>query len=199
MLSYLAESNESESCFYDAMLRHNITQNDYPEYLPSRIGKMEDNGFIAKEAEGFKPSLAAVCLKCVWDNDALVLRFLENAELKLVQELADRDILAYCDTLFTPTEAAYLDYMFNDASFPNSLALRNRYDHAHAAITDPNAEEIRTDYYRMLSLLICITLKINEELMIATKKGGLENLVDWPFYDESVFRLAEELAGEKGH
>ena len=196
MLSYLAESNESESCFYDAMLRHNITQNDYPEYLHSSIGQLEDNGFIAKEAEGFKPSLAAVCLKCVWDNDALVLRFLENAELKLVQELADRDILAYCDTLFTPTEAAYLDYMFNDASFPNSLALRNRYDHAHAAITDPNAEEIRTDYYRMLSLLICITLKINEELMIATKKGGLENLVDWPFYDESVFRLAEELAGE---
>ena len=35
--------------------------------------------------------------------------------------------------------------------------------------------------------------------MIATKKGGLENVVDWPFYDESVFQLAKELAREKGH
>ncbi|WP_305296966.1 hypothetical protein [Parvibacter caecicola] len=199
MLSHLAKQSESESCFYDVMLRHDITQNDYPEYLHSNINQLENDGFIARESKGLKPSPASACLKCVWDNDALALRFLKTAELKLVQELVCRNILTYCDTLFTPTEAAYLDYMFNDASFPNSLALRNRYDHAHAPIVDPNAKEIRSDYYRMLCLLICITLKINEELMIATGKGGLDNLVEWPLYDESVFSLAEELTREKIH
>ena len=102
-------------------------------------------------------------------------------------------MLSYCGKLFAPDEAAYLDYMFNDASFPNSQGLRNRYDHAHSPIADPNAASIRLDYYRMLTLLVAITLKINDELSAATDRGYLENFVDWPYYDESVFGLAKKL------
>lgn len=47
-------------------------------------------------------------------------------------------------------EEAYLNRMFNNASFPTSLELRNRYDHAKAAIDDPNADEIRGDYFQLL-------------------------------------------------
>lgn len=86
-----------------------------------------------------------------------------------------------------------MDYMFNDASFPNSAGLRNQYDHAHSSIEDPQADKMKADYYRLLSLLIGITLKINEELMNETGCGGLEEFVDWPYYDESVFSLAKEL------
>lgn len=95
--------------------------------------------------------------------------------------------------LFTPSEGAYLDYMFNDASFPNSQGLRNRYDHAHSSIEDSQADDIRDDYYKLLSLLVGITLKTNEELMRKTGCGGLDTLVDWPYYDKSVFHLAAEL------
>lgn len=106
-------------------------------------------------------------------------------------------MLSYCGKLFTPDEAAYLDYMFNDASFPNSLGLRNRYGHAHSPIADPNAVNIRSDYYRMLTLLVAITLKINDELSAATGRGYLENFVDWPYYDKSVFELAKKLFAKK--
>ena len=88
--------------------------------------------------------------------------------------------------------------MFNDASFPNSLALRNRYDHAHSAIPNPQAEDIRDDYYQLLSILICITLKINEELTHKTGKGGVEDFDDWPLYDKSILQAAREL-WENGH
>lgn len=102
-------------------------------------------------------------------------------------------MLSYSGKLFAPDEAAYLDYMFNDASFPNSQGLRNRYDHAHSPIADPNAVSIQSDYYRMLTLLVAITLKINDELSAATGHGYLENFVDWPFYDESVLGLVKKM------
>lgn len=110
-----------------------------------------------------------------------------------MESLINQRILNYCDRLFAPIEAAYLDFMFNDASFANSIALRNRYDHAHSSIENPQADNVRDDYYKLLSLLICITLKINEELMRKTGQGGLDMLVDWPYYDESVYRLAKDI------
>lgn len=116
-----------------------------------------------------------------------------DGDLALIDGLVSDEMLSYCGKLFTPDEAAYLDYMFNDASFPNSQGLRNRYDHAHSPIADPDAENIRSDYYRMLTLLVAITLKINDELSAATGRGYLENFVDWPYYDESVFGLAKKL------
>lgn len=45
----------------------------------------------------------------------------------------------------------------------------------------------------MLTLLVAITLKINDELSSATGRGYLENFVDWPYYDESVLELAKKL------
>lgn len=96
-----------------------------------------------------------------------------------------------------PDETAYLDYMFNDASFPKSQGLRNRYDHAHSPIADPDAEGIRSDYYRMLTLLVAITLKINDELSAATGRGRLENFVDWPYYDESVLEFIKKMTTKK--
>ena len=46
-------------------------------------------------------------------------------------------------------------------------------------------------------MLVAITLKINDELSAATGRGYLENFVDWPYYDESVFELAKKLIAKK--
>lgn len=45
----------------------------------------------------------------------------------------------------------------------------------------------------MLSLLVAITLKINDELSTATGRGYLENFVDWPYYDKSVVGLVKQM------
>lgn len=114
----------------------------------------------------------------------------------LIDALVSDEMLSYCGKLFAPDEAAYLDYMFNDASFPNSQGLRNRYDHAHSPTADLDAPSIQSDYYRMLTLLVAITLKINDELSNAAGRGYLENFVDWPYYDESVLRLVKTYCKE---
>lgn len=128
-------------------------------------------------------------LKAVWDKGAIALGRCGDDDLTLIDGLVSDEMLSYSGKLFTPDEGAYLDYMFNDASFPNSQGLRNRYDHAHSLIADPDAASIRSDYYRMLTLLVAITLKINDELSSSTGRGYLENFVVWPYYDESVLGL----------
>lgn len=200
MLAYLHESHESEPCFFDVMRKHRVTRRDYSDYLQTTIDMLIDADLILEDGRDKRllPTPRAACIKLVWDYDAITLRHRTEEDSSVVESLVNDRILCYCDQLFAPAEAAYLDYMFNDASFPNSLALRNRYDHAHSAIPDPQAEDIHDDYYRLLSILICITLKINEELTYKTGKGGVEDFDDWPLYDESILQTARELL-EKDH
>ena len=195
MLSYLHAGEISESSFFEMMMNHSVVRGDYPEYLQASLSELMENKLIVEHDEDGQllPTDYAVCLKAIWEHDAISLFRLRKRDLEIVESLADRHIVNYCDRLFAPFEADYLDYMFNDASFPNSVGLRNRYDHAHSSIEDPQANIIKEDYFKLLSLLISITLKINEELMRKTGHGGLELFVDWPYYDESVFRLAREL------
>lgn len=195
MLSYLHTEEINESSFFKMMMNHSVVQSDYPDYLQVSLSELIGNEFIVERDEDGRllPTDYAVCLKAIWEHDAISLIRLRKRDLEVVESLADRHIVNYCDRLFAPFEADYLDYMFNDASFPNSVGLRNRYDHAHSSIEDPQANAIKEDYFKLLSLLISITLKINEELMRETSHGGLELFVDWPYYDESVFRLAREL------
>jgi len=49
----------------------------------------------------------------------------------------------------------------------------------------------------MLALLVTITLRINDELMDKTGRGAIEDFVDWPLYDESVFEAAKLTGCEK--
>lgn len=177
------------------MVNHHVTRGDYPEYLQPNLNELIKNEFVIEHDENgrLEPTDYAVCLKSIWEYDALPLFRFGKRDLEIVESLASRHTISYCDKLFAPFEADYLDYMFNDASFSNSAGLRNRYDHANSSINDPQADDIRSDYFKLLSLLIAITLKINEELMRKSGLGGLDSFVDWPYYDESVFRLAREL------
>lgn len=195
MLSYSHAEEIEETSFFKMMVKHSVTRGDYPEYLQPYLSELVENGFVAEHDEDGRlmPTDYAVCLKILWEHDAVPLFRLGERDLDIIKSLADRDVVGYCDRLFAPFEANYLDYMFNDASYPNSIGLRNRYDHASSSIEDPQDNKIKDDYYRLLSLLISITLKINEELMRVTGRGGLDSFVDWPYYGESVFRMAEEL------
>lgn len=199
MLTYRRGHRDRARCFFDLISNAMVTFDDYDAAYVEVLQQLVDRQLVSacEETGALPPTPRSICLKAVWDNGAIALRGCGDGDLALIDGLVSDEMLSYCGKLFTPDEAAYLDYMFNDASFPNSQGLRNRYDHAHSPIADPNAVNIRTDYYRMLTLLVAITLKINDELSAATGSGYLENFVDWPYYDESVFELAKKLIAKK--
>lgn len=199
MLTYRRGHRDRARCFFDLISNAMVTFDDYDAAYVEVLQQLVDRQLVSacEETGALSPTPRSICLKAVWDNGAIALRGCGDGDLALIDGLVSDEMLSYCGKLFTPDEAAYLDYMFNDASFHNSQGLRNRYDHAHSPIADPNAVNIRTDYYRMLTLLVAITLKINDELSAATGSGYLENFVDWPYYDESVFELAKKLIAKK--
>ena len=199
MLTYRRGHNDRARCFFDLISNAMVTFDDYDAVYAEVLQQLVDRQLVSvcEETGALSPTPRSICLKDVWDNGAIALRGFGDGDLALIDGLVSDEMLSYCGKLFTPDEAAYLDYMFNDASFPNSQGLRNRYDHAHSPIADPDAASIRLDYYRMLTLLVAITLKINDELSAATGRGYLENFVDWPYYDESVLDLAKKLIKKK--
>lgn len=196
MLSYLHKDELSESCFFEMIRKHSVARGCYAEWLQGTIDGLINLGLISEEEGGGRllPTARAVCLKSIWERDAFPLRQLGDEERELVESMAGDGLLDFCDNLFAPSEADYLEYMFNNASFSNSLGLRNWHDHASFVVNDPWADWIKKDYYKLLSLLVNITLKINEELMHKIGWGGDVDWVDWPYYDENVNVLAEELA-----
>lgn len=195
MLTYRRGHNDRARCFFDLISNAMVTFDDYDAVYAEVLQQLVERQLVSacEETGALSPTPRSICLKAVRDNGAIALGGCGDGDLALIDGLVSDEMLSYCGKLFTPDEAAYLDYMFNDASFPNSQGLRNRYDHAHSPIADPDAEEIQSDYYRMLTLLVAITLKINDELSAATGRGYLENFVDWPYYDESVLELAKKL------
>lgn len=199
MLTYRRGHNDRARCFFDLISNAMVTFDDYDAVYAEVLQQLVDRQLVSvcEETGALSPTPRSICLKDVWDNGAIALRGCGDGDLALIDGLVSDEMLSYCGKLFTPDEAAYLDYMFNDASFPNSQGLRNKYDHAHSPIADPDAASIRLDYYRMLTLLVAITLKINDELSAATGRGYLENFVDWPYYDESVLDLAKKLIKKK--
>lgn len=193
MLTSRKGHDDRACCFFDLITKAMVTIDDFDAANAEILQQLVDRQLvIACEETGFlSPTPRLIYLKAVWDKGAIALGRCGDGDLALIDGLVSDEMLSYCGKLFAPDEAAYLDYMFNDASFPNSQGLRNRYDHAHSPIADPNAAGIRSDYYRMLTLLVAITLKINDELSNATGRGFLENFVGWPYYDDSVLGLVK--------
>lgn len=54
------------------------------------------------------------------------------------------------------------------------------------SVRDPNAADYQQDYFSLLLLLVLITLKINDDLFCALEAGGIDDLVDWPWIDDSL-------------
>lgn len=161
-----------------------VTFEDFHDIYQSHLIRLEEDGFISRDDTGrIRPGKRARILHWIWKKSAFpVYKF--PGEIKAVADgLVEAGFARYSESLFSPDESDYLNYMFNNAKFSDSIALRNKYDHASGIISNPNDEDIEQDYSSFLSMLIYIALKINDELMAVTGKGGVGELVDWPLTD----------------
>ena len=167
---------------------------DFPNIYQPAIDKLLEDGTLEINEEGvLRPTKKAAILKLVWEKGAIEICKYRDQDKALANDLVDLGWLVYSDSLFTSDESAYLNYMFNNAEFSNSLALRNKYDHGTFRVNDPNAEEYASDYDNLLSLLISIMLKIFDDLSLRYGVCGVEDFVDWPLVDESVVSVANQM------
>lgn len=188
MLTFTSRIKSSEDNLWDLLHNHSVNVDDYDGDCRSAIESLINKGFLAESEkdERLLPSNKANYLKIIWDSSACPLWRCSKATIDGAHELVKQGYLEYSNALFSPDEASYLNYMFNNAIHSNALALRNSYDHGNSPVDDPNSSQFARDYYLFLTLLIEITLKISEELIRYTGNGGDLELIDWPMYGEHL-------------
>lgn len=188
LLVFIHGIETSEDNFWDLLLNHSVHVDNYDGNYRSAIESLINKGFLVESDKDGRllPSKKANYLKIVWDSSACPLWRCSKATIDEAHELVNQGYLKYSNALFTPDEAAYLNYMFNNAAHSNALALRNIYDHGNSPVDDPNSSHFARDYYLFLTLIIEITLKISEELIRYTDHGGDLELIDWPMYGEHL-------------
>lgn len=188
LLTFTSRIKSSEDNLWDLLHNHSVNVDDYDGDWRSAIESLIDKGFLAESEkdERLLPSNKANYLKIIWDSSACPLWRCSKAIIDEVHDLVKQGYLKYSSALFSPDEASYLNYMFNNAIHSNALALRNSYDHGNSPVDDPNSSQFARDYYLFLTLLIEITLKISEELIRYTGNGGDLELIDWPMYGKHL-------------
>lgn len=180
--------------FFAMILEERVVREDFHDIYQPAIEKLLEDGTLEIDNEGvLHPTKKAAMLKLIWDKGAIEICKYSEEDKAMAEELVDLGWLAYSNSLFTSDESAYLNYMFNDAEFSNSLALRNKYDHGTFRVNDPDSDEYATDYAGLLNVLISITLKIFDDLSLKYEAGGVEDFVDWPLIDDSVASAASRL------
>lgn len=188
LLTFTSRIKSSEDNLWDLLHNHSVNVDDYDGDCRSAIESLIDKGFLAESEkdERLLPSNKANYLKIIRDSSACPLWRCSKAIIDEVHDLVKQGYLKYSSALFSPDEASYLNYMFNNAIHSNALALRNSYDHGNSPVDDPNSSQFARDYYLFLTLLIEITLKISEELIRYTGNGGDLELIDWPMYGKHL-------------
>lgn len=184
-LAYSEKHEGNKAQFFSLVRDNDVCCEDFPDIYQGFIDQEIERGLISVDESGFlRLTLRAAILFKIWESGAISVFQYEEEDIKEVGALVSLGCLSYSKTLFTPDEADYFSYVFNDAKFSDSLGLRNRYDHARYSPNGPNDNSIERDYHQLLLLLICSVLKINEELIFHFGKGGVEDFIDWPLIDK---------------
>jgi len=184
-LAYSPTHPEEDGGFCRLVMRFQLTENDFYEVYHPQIEYLINNGFVKTGNDGVLQLTSRACLiMLVWNRGAVKQSDLAGLS-NLIEKMVSENILAYSSSLFSPDEADYLCYLLNNAKFSNALALRNKYDHGSGSIFDSTEKKMESDYCLMLTALIGITLKINEELSRSTGRGGINacDLIDWPLVE----------------
>lgn len=190
-LAYSEHHEVQSGTFFKMMVEQDTKASDFPSIYQQYIDAGFDLGLIEYNDKGsLKPTRRAYILSRIWEKGAIPIYLYSEEDVEEVETLIDLGCLSYSESLFTPDEADYFSYIFNNAKFSDSLGLRNRYDHGFYLQDGVNDESVKMDYYRLLLLLIAVVLKINDEFLYTFKKSGLEELIDWPLIDISSYKKA---------
>ncbi|GAW51370.1 MULTISPECIES: hypothetical protein [unclassified Nocardioides] len=118
-------------------------------------------------------------LRSLSHHEAVAYHHLDQAARAHVDTMIDAGWLVRRSTLLTEAEAAYFNYNLNSVDFSNGPKLRNKYQHGVQPKGEGEAQHQDT-YYRALRLMIALTIKINDELVLASAENGIPTADETP-------------------
>ena len=164
---------------YDTTYIHNfvdlISEKDIPyavykdDYRKESIDFLIDQGYIhINDKNLLKPlNISAInVLGNLWRDHVVSYWHSSKEERAVIEEWLSKDFLKTDDHLLCESERNLYSYYLNNNKYTNGPAIRNMY--AHGAL--PMGDDIQVhakNYYTLLTLLVLLLLKIEDEFRIA--------------------------------
>lgn len=162
----IATNPGDDGCFANKALSSNVREADIAEFgLPS-LTYLKDQHCVIEGSDGcLKLTAKAVALKKIWHHGSYPLAAMPRME-GVFRGMASSGEAEFYSALFTKEEADYLNYVFNRRAFSDSLGLRDKWVHGGKLDVAENDPEPAHDYHMLLLVMVCVLLKINEELVM---------------------------------
>lgn len=160
----IARTGEAKGSLYKLLEEGNLFINDFYDYQQPQIRTLLDNGILREYDNGLGLGNLSM-LKMLYQLfyiGTICLWYLDKDSRNLVDEWEKGESITYGNTLFSELEIDYLNYMLNNSSFDNSLALRNKYQHGFDSSDDT---ELQFDYCMALLVHILYMIKLNDEFV----------------------------------
>lgn len=167
MLNYDSRSQKSYESFANRLAQQNPNKEDFGRHQIPDLNWLEENGYLRFGDNG-TAEVANVCkvvfLGEIFRNGCLCYDAYEGKWKDALDMMITEGTLRVGSSLFSEPEAKYIDYHLNKRSFINSLDLRNKYAHGSHLGAGDKEQEHEFNYFQMLKIMVCIVLKINDEL-----------------------------------
>ena len=165
VLSIAVERNDGQG-FADKVLSGDFRDSDISAYATGDLKRLIERHCVLTDEDGFlRLTAKAVALKRLWAYGSFPVAA-DPMFTKVFEGLVNQREAEYYSSLFSNEEASYLNYVFNRRGFSNSLGLRDKWSHGGGLDVDANGQETMADYHMLLLVMVCVLLKINEELVL---------------------------------
>ena len=164
-LSIAVERDDGQG-FADAVLLNDLRESDIAPYATDALERLMERHCVRVDEEGrLRLTAKSGALKRMWDYGSVPVAASPRYE-RVFEGLVEDGEAEYYSCLFSTEESNYLNYVFNRRGFSNSLGLRDKWSHGGGLNVDANGRETMVDYHMLLLVMICVLLKINEELVL---------------------------------
>ena len=152
-------------CFFDLISKEQVNYNNYNDFQKHSIDYLRRAGYLYLTKDGIikmeKPKDILI-LKQLYEYQACPYWYYVSVIQNKISKMVEIGWLVEDNHLLTPSERDYFSYYLNNEKYTNGPALRNRYMHGAALVY--SEEEHKIAYFRILNLMILLTIKIFEDL-----------------------------------
>jgi hypothetical protein len=167
MLRYDNNLHISYKTFAERLLLSPPSIDDFGKHQQQEVEWLIYNEFLEVGLDGvvrIKNIHAVGFLGEIYRNGCLSYLSYSREQQLVLDSMLDDGLLSAESTLFSRPEADYLDFHLNRRKFINSLDLRNKYAHGSHSGSQGDENQVRNDYLQLLKIVICVVLKINNDL-----------------------------------
>ena len=167
LLMYSKSEKKSYKSFYNRMVESNVNIDGLEEFQMKDVEWLLSRNTLKISNKILTPNKKRCKLLYDLYRRGVFCPYYHPSIQQTLDELVRRNEIIYDKKLFCKQEVAFLNFILNKAQFSNGIDLRNKYSHGTYS---KNINEHERDYWCLLSIMILIIIKINEEFCLKYPK-----------------------------